>query len=1322
MKKFNFLFAGILAAAMPIAAQDGPVRTDKDAKVIFTQDFEADWQTWSTTAVDTIKGVWYYDVRTEPSASDIPSLSLYPSKSDSIIPLFNGVKLGDDDDVAKGYYDGDSYTILTDADDDFSRREAFAEYGIEGKNYGSHYFQYKAGEYTGSEYQWSNGVSPRYRRNMFVRGLPIEDETSYRLTVYVKANATGSASPRFCADVMRGYANSEKPFSMGWKDDEDLYMSDNTFEYTKDEFSGGWDKVTFMTYYTNDQIADQFMYANSGYYWEDDWVWKIADDDSLQYIKQPDKFFVRLTFSSDSTTYEIDNLSLTKSWIGGVEHYQDMIRVDFGYQTNMDDLAAQAKAKTNIAVVVVPGEYFTVWGYSKQWEQWEEVPINSAEYHGDGYMYMWTKPDEYGGQEFARTFDEYDSVFVSFKNPVDRPDLCLFYNGDVYPKGNDAEWVKNGKLLPDFSNEISNLNPNIGKGVYSIVNLPPVIQGLPYEDGSFGLNGNVRELTLRFSRAIAYDNKGESSDLAFLRVTKSGVKEIWTVKNVTDSTITFLRPESATGNLDGAYKFEFLQLKGAHTDYGDDVICNWEFGTFDTNPDLTPVVSTDWRADGAGYETVPVGLTVWNSNDKVFMGDNTTTGKKNRAFLVNPETSNGFDILMYFSSRGLASGGHLYYGLDSSCPLHLTAGNYTISFYCSTWDTHKCPVTMYLIPREAISITANAVTVSDKDRVAFGTFVPEADLTSANVSGKSAPYGAWDAQSYITLSFEVLTDGDYVIEWNSARVGASSSNSYKYGGLAMSNFEITRNLGLSFIPVSTFNKAMIAAREKRTAASGSDGIYLGSDYTSFDNLIKSFEGWEHTAPSAYAASTAAINAGTAAMQLRMDTVDLFNTTYNAVIDKLGEEALADYTALDAYKALKKLADDNENYDYAAKATPEITSVIGQFNDGIAALDARKALIDKWIVKIGEMEAALNDSLARKGYSEYGDLEVSYNANKNADIIAPSDEKLQEMYEAICAAKNGYVFRCDQVDARTRQIKELFALNKTLGATFDGQEADLKQQIDALMDGDDQLEEMLRAAAIWHLTEALKDKNPVANGLDVSALVPNYYLYTTEKAFEHMRKNSSDMWVLKETTDEMYPHWTVTYGSGNSHPGTAALDSTEAHTYIAGHHLENSAVSAVGTVIEGLPVGYYNVQFDMEKIVGSSAYLRISTDSTALDIKLAKNSTGIQGQDSVLVSEGSKLAAKFDNTSASSSGTYHVNRMSLTMTAPDAAYDYTNAAAAAKNAFTEIRTFVGDVKAAGNVKYYNLNGVQMNAPKAGQIAIRKTILDNGKTVNEKILVK
>ncbi|MBO4560769.1 MAG: hypothetical protein J5705_02220, partial [Bacteroidaceae bacterium] len=474
MKKRDLVFAGLLLAVAPVFAQNvptEPTRTAKDAKVIFVQDFEADWETWSNQVVDQITELQYYNTDATGSAS---GKKIWPGgadngtwnwndvivRTDSVLDLKNGVMTTDASGEVE-MYSKDRYTILEETSAE--RKQAMAQFGEDG---GKYVFQYVSDSIEISDWSGTKHYSPNYRRNLFVRGLPIEKESSYRLTFYVKTMPTyahkDAYEPRLYADVMRGYFHAEKPFSMGLENDADHYKYNSTFEYEKTEFEQGeWEKVTFMTYYLNDSIANAFVFVN-GYWWDTDWTWSktsatpVPTDHNLLYTVQPDKFFVRISFSSNNTEFQIDNVSLTKSWIGGCEYDKDKMRIDFGYQTNLKELAQAAYAENKIAQKEVIAEvdpakvdslgyeyYFEVWGQKKD-GTWEDVPIRSAEYHEDGYMYMFTDFYKVGDEWYPFLFDDYDSVLVTFHNPADQPELCLKYNGSKFPMALDTTWIKNG--------------------------------------------------------------------------------------------------------------------------------------------------------------------------------------------------------------------------------------------------------------------------------------------------------------------------------------------------------------------------------------------------------------------------------------------------------------------------------------------------------------------------------------------------------------------------------------------------------------------------------------------------------------------------------------------------------------------------------------------------------------------------------------------------------------------------------------------------------------------------------------------------------------
>ncbi|MBO7293838.1 MAG: hypothetical protein J6U65_00310, partial [Bacteroidaceae bacterium] len=88
-------------------------------------------------------------------------------------------------------------------------------------------------------------------------------------------------------DLMRGFYNSEKQFSMTGE------MNSGEFKLEKKTFqTDRWERVTMMSYYQNDSVANRYMYQ-AGYWWSDSWR-RTIDGQEYNMIVQPDQYFVRL--------------------------------------------------------------------------------------------------------------------------------------------------------------------------------------------------------------------------------------------------------------------------------------------------------------------------------------------------------------------------------------------------------------------------------------------------------------------------------------------------------------------------------------------------------------------------------------------------------------------------------------------------------------------------------------------------------------------------------------------------------------------------------------------------------------------------------------------------------------------------------------------------------------------------------------------------------------------------------------------------------------------------------------------------------------------
>jgi hypothetical protein len=668
MKKRDLLLAGLLLMGVPVFAQnhdpnDG-IDDSKDPKVIFFQGFEQDWNSWSTDSIDVIDELYYYKNHTSGQTANMwekpEEFDTLVLRTDSVIPIYRGNVVYTDNAGEVKNFANDSHDIIT--NEDANRADIFASYGEDG---GSKVFKYVSDSngvqswHTNSSGQFTYGASeysPNYRRNLFVRLTPgtIQPNTTYRITYFVKvsdANNGKPSTPRVYTDLMRGYFHSEKPFSMGLQDDADHYKYKTTFEFSKNTFGSDWEKVTYMTHYLNDSIADAFVYV-AGYYWDaEEWFWgKDREGNTsgidLKYIKQPDKFFVRMSFSGDNTEYLFDNLSLMRTNIAGANYNGDKVRIDFGFKNNIKDLVAEAKKVTGIDAVEVPFDVdsynFEVWGQDKTTDEWKEIYIRSAEYHSDGYLYMFTDyetlPD---GTEVFYNFDNYKQIRISFKNPTN-PRLQLKYTGtgkdlaNAFPNALDTNWIKAGKIIPDLVNEIGTPVPAAAfTGVSSMKDLPPMLDDVfigtsALEDNSFGLAA-TESFKVRFTRPVSFDNAGESSER--VKATVNGVT--WAVSQdpQDDNTLVFTRPGGAPA-VSGDVEIQVMQIYARAKNgnpvgqKGADIIKNYHFGEYVRKFDTQPVTASNWRAaihvNNAEEEwsrPIPTGVYAYNKDDGFVVGN-----------------------------------------------------------------------------------------------------------------------------------------------------------------------------------------------------------------------------------------------------------------------------------------------------------------------------------------------------------------------------------------------------------------------------------------------------------------------------------------------------------------------------------------------------------------------------------------------------------------------------------------------------------------------------------------------------------------------------
>ena len=1282
MKQRDLLFAGLMLLAAPAFAQTGPGYTEpifdpvKDAKVVFTQTFEDDWETWTTKAVDTIKQVEYYKTKETKNGNSYkpwenPNDWQRGIFRDSLILLKNGVVIVDNK-KDKWAETENSGTIIRDSGQEKTARyNAMAAFG-EADGGGERYFKFttdtaptKAGS---NDYSTSTNLAARYRRNLFVRGLDIEDNSSYRLTFYVKGKARQGhdVDPYMVADVMRGYFHAEKPFSMGYINDNKNYKYNTKIEYDKDFFTGDWEKCTFMTYYLNDTIANYFVFVD-GYWWADDssWFWAKGykgnnTGSDLYFHVQPDKFFVRLGFSSNYSEFCVDNMSLTKSTIGGVEYYEHMLRVDFGWQTNLKDLAREAYAKTKIDAVAIPGNYFDVWGLSKITGQWEFTDIASAEYQGDGYMYMFT--DTYTnkqGEQVHYNFNDYSKILVSFRNPED-PALQLKYTGSVFPKATDIEWIKKGKIVENFYNEEAHLNPYVFTDVYSMYDRPPVLQSAQYDDGSFGLSGDIRELKFKFSREMAIDNPDDPNlrDKCIVYVGEEVWDRTW---SASDNMLVVTRPAKYTAPLSGDIEVEINNIYIPNTQRkSDNQTIHYNFGAI--NRDLSSVAlgSAFWDAkfydrtiNKGNAQLQPAGTAAqYRTNFEVGNG----VDKKNAArlyFYTDPDTK--YPTALCVSPRGSgSSNAHLYLGYGEGFEINLTNGSYIIKFPAASLNKALW-MKLYYYP-----YNVDPRTVAAADKVKFGeytftSFMPE---SIRNDETSKLDTILQDFQ----FGFAIDKPGRYLID-----IEVQAANDNPYPGIMMGNVELY-NAPVSYNPIKGLNEAVVAAQARAALAAAAEK-YAGAaliDLNAKIDLYKPEGSFTSTKPSDWSAATEATTNATKAMKLRMDTVDLVVKKAEEVAKKLTDVAAenANWAGLIAYQTLQRTKGVYDSYPYSTKTNADLTAFIKQMDKEIASLDLR-VKNTKTFAEAMRKAKALIDAKEQESYQQYSDLKDEYEDKVDFDSIGTTDAALADAYQELWTATHNYQYAVGILNVATRGIKELAAMASSLGSTI-GDSAVVKDLYQNLKTDDDYLAAIYKAA----IKAAIYEKGAAAGELDLSAFIKNYYLYATPIIADemnvampetrdslkynvdrhgianvghtrHQYQNDGKLPIYTVLTQhpftELIPGWTLVCGNGGGNDMLFLADMKNDSIYYdavfdATLTMDWGGEADLTTYVLGLPAGEYTLGLDVHSFYDKyqsswgrqtpsakgKGYLSARPGGSLVEEKSVDLITGWLAEDSILV--------------------------------------------------------------------------------------------------------
>lgn len=451
-----------------------------------------------------------------------------------------------------------------------------------------------------------------WQRAVKFRNLPLQEGKSYRLTWRLKGantwfNGTEDKKSRMFVSLMQGGENADIPL---------LDAQGNEFKYEVSYLNPDeYEKYTRMFHFASAQLQ------------KDTYAKQNPDKDPLA-----DTFFATFNVINPGEYY-LDEVDLVESPIAAVKYGNEAICIDFGFATNIADLANNSP----IGVVIMPE------GCVKLTINGEEADIETVELHKDGKMYIY--PTDGVGEDAE--------IKVTFENPTD--EACqVKYQGTLAPEG----------AVPSFTDEAgTDFDEEIDQESSYIYFEPSFISATPAE-GSFGLE-NVTEVSFTFDRVM--DVKAGT-----IKCILDGSEQL-VLKTTEDSeTLTFERADKS------AFPKGMLQitLEGVKSAVG---IPSYETFTLSFEVGQVQVAETTYELAGsalfpeAADGSIPEGWTVYSDGELREGG--TTWGTGGRVFSTVAPQGKG----IYTRANGDA-------GSVQSPVVAIPAGDIEIRSYLAYWS------------------------------------------------------------------------------------------------------------------------------------------------------------------------------------------------------------------------------------------------------------------------------------------------------------------------------------------------------------------------------------------------------------------------------------------------------------------------------------------------------------------------------------------------------------------------------------------------------------------------------------------------------------
>ena len=531
----------------------------------------------------------------------------------------------------------------------------------------------------------------------------------------------------------------------------------------------------------------------------------------------------------------------------------DVVRIDFGGDTNIKDLVKAADGKR----VIFPNEYASVTVNG------EQTTLFSVEGRPDGYLYVFID------KNYAE--NETDKVLVNFTNPTD--ELCI--------KFTSGKWE--GEAVPNVANLECTYTDGVGENFTYLSDAPMIASANP-EDGSFNLPVGLKEFKVTF---------GTNADAS--AITAKLDNEALTVSPNEGLAKEFTFTRTAEGDLTNGTHILIIDKVYPEARIDDNTFATYElklsFGpvVVDEN-DKEEVLMTDRfsakEGNGPGW--------LVNKDDGTLQPANSGAGcrlmhDRNDAFTT--------DILYLAQRNGACPSGVALYGLEDDYQLVLEAKTYHLTLRASQWDRDDDrTLRVQVVKKDAVS-TENGTLLET---------ATEADVIAEDYKPITKKLASKEAESF-DLAVTVTEPGNYVVR---LVPGNKDGNPAGYSdGCAIGNIKFEYVPDVAGVQeMKAVENALTEAKQQKDNMGAER--YAGEALTALASTIEKIETEKatYTSPSACQAAVDELAAAVDALKKHYEQCNTYDDLAGRLADVVRINADNKFNVTEEYATVKALAE------------------------------------------------------------------------------------------------------------------------------------------------------------------------------------------------------------------------------------------------------------------------------------------------------------------------------------------------------------------------------------------------------------------------------